>query len=112
MSAILQPVSPLTPVSSIPHGPSDRQTGVKAVRNPAAARVTGASRRHSVEKWIGAIIIVGFIMLFAFLTYECGRALNPLNRQQANTQWVNLLIHNFNPNTPVTPFNGNQWAQF
>lgn len=114
MSAILEPLTHVTTVSS----KADRQNNrCNSDRLSTVAKSTAAAehqelRRHSVDKWVGYLVIVGIVLLIGFSTYECGRAINPLNRQQANAQWVNLLIRNFNPNTPVTPFNGNQWAQF
>jgi len=54
---------------------------------------------------------MGIIALFCFSVCAFCWKINPLNTQKHNAQWVNLLIHNFNNNTPLTPFNGNQWGQ-
>lgn len=114
MSVILEPISQFTTVP----GKADRQSNrrnsdrLEAVAQSITAAEHQTLIRNSVGKWVGCLVIVAIILLIGFFTYECSRAINPLNRQQANAQWVNLLIHNFNPNTPVTPFNGNQWAQF
>ena len=115
MSAILEPITKLTDV--LPANNSrfiDRAPVCVNGKNdgvPQSAPVVHSRACECRQKWCW-VVIVGIISLLCLGTYEYARTLNPLHQQQANAQWVNLLIHNFNNDTPVTPFNGNQWGQF
>ncbi len=115
MSAVLEPITKLTEASPDNNlrwidGPPVR-LNVKNDGVSQSAPTIHSVSRESRQKW-GWMIIVGIICLLCFATYEYARAFNPRHQQQTNAQWVNLLIHNFNNDTPITPFNGNQWGQF
>ncbi len=113
MSAILDPMPTIVVPSRKPaFAPVNSRDSQPIADQMVVAQAAPSHVATTSPRFMRRMIVVTILVLLAFGMYASCRIINGANQNQANAQWVYLLIHNFNNNTPVTPFNGNQWGAF